>query len=356
MKLTGSEHGFVATIDAKNRDLVNHTLTQMMPDCEIYGEGTILEEIRFPIGHDGLYGGLWGHCINTGKSFYTDKPNEHSSSSGTPEGHVKLDDFLAVPVMMGEKPVGQIALANSIKGYSDKDIKAIERIAEFFALAIHLKNYEEEINKSLEEKDILLREIHHRVKNNLQIISSILRLQSIYIKDEKVSEIIDQNQNRIRSMAMIHEKLYRTTSLTKIDFSDYIRSFVTDTIAIYSVRMDNINVILDLEENIWLNIETTIPCALIINELISNSIKHAFPRGIGEIKVEFKKFGENLILIVGDNGIGLPDEVDFLKTDSLGFKIVNSLIMQIDGTIELNKDHGTEFKIKFKELQYKRRI
>jgi two-component sensor histidine kinase len=120
--------------------------------------------------------------------------------------------------------------------------------------------------------------------------------------------------------------------------------------------MDNINVILDLEENIWLNIETTIPCALIINELISNSIKHAFPEGIGEIKVEFKKFGENLILIVGDNGIGLPDEVDFLKTDSLGFKIVNSLIMQIDGTIELNKDHGTEFKIKFKELQYKRRI
>jgi two-component sensor histidine kinase len=157
-------------------------------------------------------------------------------------------------------------------------------------------------------------------------------------------------------MAMIHEKLYRTTSLTKIDFSDYIRSFVTDTIAIYSVRMDNINVILDLEENIWLNIETTIPCALIINELISNSIKHAFPEGIGEIKVEFKKFGENLILIVGDNGIGMPDEVDFLKTDSLGFKIVNSLIMQIDGTIELNKDHGTEFKIKFKELQYKRRI
>ena len=218
---------------------------------------------------------------------------------------------------------------------------------------------------------MLLREIHHRVKNNLQIISSLLNLQIPYIKDEQAIEFFKESQNRVKSISMVHEKLYQSKSLDKIEFKDYISNIVTNLFQTYDVDQDTIEYKPSLD-NIKLNIETSIPCGLIITELITNSIKHAFPatEGLGpsnkkftslngkkgKIWVKLHSNDKKFNLIIKDNGIGLPEGLDFKNTESLGLQLVDLLVNQVDGVIELNQENGTEFKIEFEELKYKERI
>jgi len=356
LSLSGSQHGFVAIIDPENKDMVNQTHSKKMP-LVVPDNVKIPEEIRFPIGSDGRYHGLFGHCLNTKKAFHDNKAEKHHSISGAPANYWSIEKILCVPVVIGEELVGELALANPPgKNYSDKDLLAVKRIADFFALAIQRKQYEEQINKSLNEKKLLLREIHHRVKNNMQIISSILNLQSFTLKDPNLRDVLKQNQNRIRSMAMIHEKLYQSQNLVEIDFSEYLRGLTTDVFYNYSDKT-KIEVDLDLDENIMLNIETSIPCGLIYTELLSNALKHAF-LGFkeGKVSVMLKKVDDHIILKVSDNGIGLPEDVDFREASSLGLQLITSLVKQIEGTIELDENQGTSFTIKFQELKYKDRI
>jgi PAS domain S-box-containing protein len=210
---------------------------------------------------------------------------------------------------------------------------------------------EEKIHESLEEKEMLLKEIHHRVKNNLMIISSLLNLQSRYIKDKTSKDIFKQSQNRARSMALIHERLYQSTDLKRIDFGDYIRTLSNELFRTYAGDFGLIELKISVED-IFLDINTAIPLGLIVNELITNSLKHAFPEGMnGEINVDFHPKDDHYEFTVNDNGIGFPNDLDFQKTDSLGLQIINSLTDQIDGEIKLNRNHGTEFKITFKELE-----
>lgn len=214
-----------------------------------------------------------------------------------------------------------------------------------------LKKAQNEINKTLKEKEMLLKEIHHRVKNNLMVISSLLNLQSKYIHDEEALDIFRESQNRAKSMALIHERLYRSTDLKRIDFGDYIRTLSNDLYHTYMPEENRINLNMDLE-NLMVDINTTVPLGLIVNELITNSMKHAFKEGEGEINIIFHKKGDEFTLIIGDNGVGLPADLDFRNTETLGLQLVNNLTAQIDGAIELDRSHGTRFKITFKE-QYK---
>ncbi|EKQ55265.1 MAG: PAS domain S-box [Methanobacterium sp. Maddingley MBC34] len=211
-----------------------------------------------------------------------------------------------------------------------------------------LKKAQNEINKTLKEKEMLLKEIHHRVKNNLMVISSLLNLQSKYIYDEEARDIFRESQNRAKSMALIHERLYRSTDLKRIDFGDYIRTLSNDLYHTYMPEKSRININMDLE-NLMVDINTTVPLGLIVNELITNSMKHAFKEGEGEINIIFHKKGDEFTLIIGDNGVGLPADLDFRNTETLGLQLVNNLTAQIDGAIELERSHGTRFKITFKE-------
>ncbi|MGZ4857020.1 MAG: PAS domain S-box protein [Methanobacteriaceae archaeon] len=216
------------------------------------------------------------------------------------------------------------------------------------------KNIEIQLQKSLEEKEMLLKEIHHRVKNNLMIISNLLNIQSGYIKDKTSQDIFKESQNRARSMALIHERLYRSTDLKSINFGDYIQTLATELFQTYIPNPNHVNLNLNVEEEM-VDINTTVPLGLIVNELITNSMKHAFKDGRkGEINIEFHK-NEEFILIVSDTGIGFPDDLDYKNTDSLGLQLVNGLVGQINGQIELDRSHGTKFKITFKELEYKER-
>jgi PAS domain S-box-containing protein len=210
------------------------------------------------------------------------------------------------------------------------------------------KQTEERLRASLKEKEVLLKEIHHRVKNNLQVISSLLKLQSGYIKDKEALELFTDSYNRVRSMALIHEKLYQSQNLAQIDAADYIPNLVSNLFRSYSVSSDAINLKIEVE-NIWLDADTAIPCGLIMNELVSNSIKYAFPSGrTGEIMVKFFVTGEDkCCMIVRDDGAGMPADFDLEEAESLGLQLVWNLTGQLGGDIELSSDEGTSFKITF---------
>lgn len=209
------------------------------------------------------------------------------------------------------------------------------------------KAFENALKSSLKEKDVLIQEIHHRVKNNMQIISSLLSLQSDHVKDIRDKGLFEESKNRVRSMAIIHQKVYKSEDLTSIDFSTYIPEIVYGISNSYQIGPN-----LEIEVNvdpISLNIDTAIPCGLIINELLTNSIKHAFPNGIpGKISIEFHEYkpGE-ITLIVRDNGVGIPENIDFRNTKSLGLQLVITLTKQLHASISLDKQDGTEFKIVF---------
>lgn len=210
---------------------------------------------------------------------------------------------------------------------------------------------EELVRKSLREKEVLLKEIHHRVKNNLQIIQSMLNLQLPQIKDEKAIAQFKESQNRVFSMALIHEKLYQSESLSKIDFPEYIRSLTNHLFISYGAAARAIRPKISVQD-ISLDIDTTIPCALIINELVSNSLKHAFPASRcsderGEISIDMHRERNMFLLTVSDNGVGLPDGFEIGHSDSLGLKLVNVLVKQLSGTIRIGTGGGAAFVISF---------
>lgn len=220
------------------------------------------------------------------------------------------------------------------------------------------KKVENQLKSSLREKETLLLEIHHRVKNNMQIISSLLSLQSRYIKDKHYISMFNESRSRIKSMALIHEKLYQSKNLENIDFNDYIKSLVNDLFIFYGIQGGHIVLNINIE-NVILDIDTAIPCGLIINELISNSLKHAFPDGReGKIEITSRKMNIKGVneyeLIVSDNGIGMPDDLDFRKTESLGLSLIVTLSEdQLQGKLDFKRDNGTECRIHFKELKHK---
>ncbi|MDI6644205.1 MAG: histidine kinase dimerization/phosphoacceptor domain -containing protein [Methanobacteriaceae archaeon] len=208
------------------------------------------------------------------------------------------------------------------------------------------------IKQSLEEKELLLKEIHHRVKNNLMIISSLLSLQSRYIDNQEQMEVLKESQSRANSMALIHERLYQGSDLKHINFGDYIQKLAPDIFHNYSSTDTQINLKIDAE-NLMLDIDTAIPLGLILNELLTNAMKHAFPQDIkGEIMVKFYQEDENYILRVKDDGKGIASDLDPETIDSLGMQIINNLTRQINGKLEITNSNGACFQIRFSEEAY----
>ncbi len=212
------------------------------------------------------------------------------------------------------------------------------------------KEYERQLEESIKEKEVLLKEVHHRVKNNMQVISSILNLQSSYISDENALGILRESQDRIKSMSFVHESLYQSNTLSEVNFAEYIQNITRNLYHSYGRPEGGIDLDFDLEE-IYLNLDTSIPCGLIINEVVSNSLKYAFQgREKGVIRVEMGKLSDGkLKLIVSDDGIGLPADFDIENAESLGLQLVTTLVTQVSGELEIDVSSGTKFNIVFKE-------
>ena len=199
--------------------------------------------------------------------------------------------------------------------------------------------------------EILLKEIHHRVKNNLQIVSSLLNLQSRSVSDTQTLDIMQESRSRIESIALIHEKLYQAQDLTQVDFADYIRDLSASLFRTYESAASGITFTTDLD-SVLLDIDTAIPCGLMLNELVTNALKHAFPgERTGEVRIALHTLqqadGSHIVLTVADTGQGMPADLDIQHTRSLGFQLINALTSQIGGTLEVQREAGTEVTIRF---------
>ncbi|MFP4576974.1 MAG: histidine kinase dimerization/phosphoacceptor domain -containing protein, partial [Coleofasciculus sp.] len=213
------------------------------------------------------------------------------------------------------------------------------------------KQAEAELQTSLREKIVLLQEVHHRVKNNLQIISSLLDLQSQNLTDPQVLNVFQQSANRVKSMALIHNQLYQSTSLEKIDFAEYIDTLAMYLFQSYGVNRNVTELHIDVEP-IYLNLDTAIPCGLLLNELLSNALKYAFPESRqGAITIKLiSECDRRLTLTVQDNGIGLPEGFNPENPKTLGFQLIQALTEQLEGELEIKPDQGTQFTIRFFEV------
>jgi PAS domain S-box-containing protein len=211
------------------------------------------------------------------------------------------------------------------------------------------KATEEKIKASLQEKEIYLREIHHRVKNNLQVVSSLLYLQSKNVSDPRMLEILLESQERVRSIALIHEQLYKSVDLTHVDFREYLNNLTTNLFQTYGIQGGGVKLKTDINERVSLTLDKAIPCGLIVTELVSNALRHAFvDRSKGTVSIELRQNGDGTAsLVVGDDGAGLPSHIDFRHTPSLGIQLVNTLVNQLGGTIELTRKKGTVFTVTF---------
>lgn len=203
----------------------------------------------------------------------------------------------------------------------------------------------ENTKKLLKEKELELKEVHHRMKNNMQLISSLINLQALKIKDPNAREAYKKTQGRINSMAMLHEKLYSSQDLTQVDLAMYIRSLAYDMFNSYLIDSDKIKLELKLDK-MTCDMSKAVHCGLILNELLTNSFKYAFPGGkTGSISIELKDVEGLTQLIFSDTGVGIPDHVNPRETDSLGMQIIFTLIEQMNGTVELDLSSGTSFKL-----------
>jgi len=222
---------------------------------------------------------------------------------------------------------------------------------------------EDRIKKSLKEKELLLQEIHHRVKNNLQIIVSLFKLQSKFLHDVRDLEVFNKSRARVETMALIHENLYRSSDLNNIDIGMYINNLAHHLVQVYGVAKGQINVTVS-SDGTRLSVDTAIPCGLLVNELVSNSLKYAFPNlGTTEapqayqfrIAIDIRKTEGLIVLTVADNGVGLPSNIEIEKTNTMGMQLVTTLVKQLEGKVEISREHGTTFRIMFNELKYSQR-
>jgi two-component system sensor kinase len=282
---------------------------------------------------------------------------------------VNVKSLLMLPMVFQDRAVGLVEIMDrSERPLTEQEIGLAQLLADQAAVAIeNARLYEraqreieerlraeEQIKASLKEKEILLQEIHHRVKNNLQVVSSMLNLQLGRANDRDIRDIFQDSRHRIRSMALIHEKLYRSHNLARIDLADYVRDLATYLFHSYRVSVATITPIIEVEQ-VFLGIDTAVPCGLILNELISNTLKHAFPSHWerpnghrGEIRIKLLAEEDHQVtLTVSDNGIGFPPDLVVSNIDSLGLRLVAVLVDQMDGALEVHSGDGTQFKITF---------
>ena len=286
----------------------------------------------------------------------TEADVEHRFPLLMPVYNAGLRSFMAVPLFSHDAVIGVLQIRSKEQGiYTQRHLELLQRMGNQIAGAIansqlyaQQKDAEERIRASLNEKEVLLKEVHHRVKNNLQVISSLLNLQARNIDDELARDILRESRNRVRAMALIHEQLYQSEDLARIPFGVYIQKLTSDLYRTYQVDSDHVTMNITAG-NLLVGIDTAIPCGLIINELVSNSLKHAFPSGApGEILIALQVDHErNLTLTVSDNGVGIPDGLDFRNAESLGMQLVSLLVDQLGATVEIDGSRGTRFTITF---------
>ena len=384
-RYTGWQIGHVYIVSKDDPDLLKPTEVWRLDDKEYFKEFcSVTEKTIFAKGV-GLPGRVLADCKPL---WIVDVTKDKGFLRTKIAGDMHIKSGIAFPVMVGAKVVAVMEFFTTdaiAPDHQFMDImadmgtqlgRAIERktaeeriktsLREKEVLLIERMRAEEKIKASLKEKEVLLKEIHHRVKNNMQVMASLLRLQSREIKDKHLLDLFNESQNRIKSMALIHEDLYQGKDLAGIDLNQYTRKLTGRLTMSYGVDPNRIITSVNID-NVFLGVDKAIPCGLILNELFTNSLKYAFPHIItdvehileedddrersmnkGEIRIDCHYNSDEYTLVFSDNGVGLPEDLDFHKMETLGLDLVRTLVEQLKGTIELNRSGGTEFTITFR--------
>ena len=256
------------------------------------------------------------------------------------------------------RPTIQADEKEILKLYSERLVNKLEKkMLSLEQEVAERKRTEEALRVSLQEKEALLQEVHHRVKNNMQVISSLFNLQAKHTANEECRQILVEGQMRIRTMSLVHEQLYRSFDLSKIDLCGYVQSLATHLLSVYLRDSTRVRMQTDFEE-LFLDVNSAIPCGLILNELISNAFKHAFPGGRpGLVRIGLRRKPDDTVEIrVADDGVGLPEGVDFRQGETLGLQIIHLLAEQLDGALDVDRTKGTAVTLTFRESKYKRRV
>jgi two-component sensor histidine kinase len=249
-----------------------------------------------------------------------------------------------------EVPVVPEILRSKVAVFVDlnRQRRDLQRLNDALQAEIAQRRSAEEAVRHAREKEVLLQEIHHRVKNNLQIITSLLRMQSRAVQDPAFSDALLECQNRVAAMALIHDKLYRARDLARVSFPEYVRDLTNNILTSYTLPASSVRVNLEVDDDLSLSLDSAVPCGLILNELMSNCLKHAFPLGhSGTVHVGFHAAGDQLCLVVRDDGVGMPAEVDLERTSSLGWRLIRALVQQLGGFVQCHTAGGTVVELRF---------
>jgi PAS domain S-box-containing protein len=259
-----------------------------------------------------------------------------------PFGHV-----IGCPVIIEEKVTAVVVVASKNKQYNESDLRQLVLLIDGVTRIVMKKRAEQELRNSLHEKEVLLKEIHHRVKNNLQIISSLIHLQEKNIKDKRDIEVFRDSKDRIRSMALVHESLYQSDNLAMVNFGVYVKKIVDNLVSTYLSSEDRIQIKVCVGD-LTLAIDTAIPCGLLVNEFLTNALKYAFPvERKGDVNLSLEKMDSRFVLAVADNGIGLPDNFSIEKQETLGMTLIRNLVNQLQGELLIKNENGVCFQIFF---------
>lgn len=341
IELTESKIGFIGTLNEDGSKLkVYNWSGNVLDRCEV--DHTL-------ITFDVESGGLWTEAVKQRDVFIINDYNQpHSGKKGLPKGHISIKNLLVAPIFKNDNISFVIGVANKETDYNSVDVKQLQLLMEGMTSILDRKEYEERTEKSARENEVLLKEIHHRVKNNLQIIISLLSFQSKYIKDSYDKEIFKDSENRIRTMALVHEMMYRNTDFSDINLKEFLTELTEQVKNTYSHNQAELNI---NAEDIYVDLDKAIPCAQIINELFTNSIKHSQMSKDYVTKININLYREATkgvnTLIIQDNGKGFPEDFDFEKSDTLGLQLVDALVEQIGATIRFEDFEGVKVTIHF---------
>ncbi len=292
-------------------------------------------------------GSFWTNSTTDLLASTTEKDRQtHTRNRCNAEGY---ESVAMVPLRSGDEIIGLLQINDRRRNrFTLEMIRFFEGLGSSIGIALVRKRQTVELIRSGREKELLLKEIHHRVKNNLQIIASLLRLRTRYSGDERVEEILRESQNRIQAMAAVHSMLYKSANFAEINIGDYIRETATQLFRSYNTNPETVSLFIQAEDVI-LPIDSAIPCGLMINELVSNVLKHALPDGRrGKIRIEVRKEENRVTIVFADDGVGFPEGIDFRDTETLGLQLVNMLVAQLDGAIEMDRNGGTRYEITLK--------
>ena len=338
LKLTESRLGYIYHYNEKRREFVLNTWSrEVMAECAVKGPQKV-----YALDNTGI----WGEAVRQRRPLIV---NDFQAATplkrGYPEGHVELDNFMTVPVLRDGRIVAVAGVANKSGGYQEADMGQFSLLMDACWQVVGRLDAENSVLGSLHEKEILLKEIHHRVKNNLQIISSLLFLQAEYVVDPQDRTMFEESQKRISAMALVHEELYGSADLSSVDMGDYVPRLVERVVAGADVP---VQVVFDVED-MPLPVTRSIPCGLVLNEMVMNAVKHAFRNGReGRLLVSLARRQGQVELAVEDNGPGLPQDFSLESASTLGLNLITSLASQLAGSVAAqNVERGARFALHF---------